>query len=112
MENNISYCGIDCEKCAIYKATKKLNKGYIKRICVEWSKYYNKIINEEDIKCYGCKDPVVFKYCKYCDIKECNNKKGIMNCINCEEYKCERLYKLIENYNKNKEIFELIEKTR
>ena len=98
MNEIISYCGLICENCPIYLATreadKKKKENIVYEIISKCKTYYGIDYKFEDINdCDGCKSVSgrLFFACNNCKIKKCAIEKGIDNCAYCNEYACEEL---------------------
>jgi hypothetical protein len=93
MDGMVSVCGLLCNECGAFLATK--NDDDKKRVEVArlWSKQYNADLKPEDINCSGCisDSGPLFSHCKVCEIRKCGKKKGVVNCAYCDEYACEKL---------------------
>jgi hypothetical protein len=89
----IAYCGLDCEKCNAYIATKTNDNKLRKATAQEWSKLFKTELRAEDINCTGCKSTgVKLYYCgNLCEIRKCATKKQLENCGLCETYPCDKL---------------------
>jgi len=111
MERIISYCGLVCNDCPAYIATKSNNQEQKLKLSKEWSSpdYY---VSPEDINCLGCnKDSeAVFKFCNECEIRICGIEEGIENCGYCSEYPCSKLDIPFKNTPENKERLDQINK--
>jgi hypothetical protein len=99
MEENLAYCGLICEKCAIYLATREEDKDkqYEMRVDIAQGikKHYGQETKPEDVNdCDGCKAKTGKIFCTGCEIRICAVEKGIENCAYCEDYPCEILEKL------------------
>jgi hypothetical protein len=99
MEENLAYCGLICEKCPIYLATREADKDrqYKMRtdIAREIKKHYGREIKPEDVgDCDGCKTEGGRLFCTDCQIRICATEKGLANCAYCHDYPCEALEKL------------------
>jgi hypothetical protein len=97
MEKHISYCGIWCQACPIYWATREKNKekklkmrNEIARICNE---QYKARLSPEDVSdCDGCKtNRRLFSGSSKCEIRECAKERKLQNCARCSDYACEKL---------------------
>ena len=94
----MAYCGLMCEGCPIYWATRERNKekkekmiAAIVRICNEQNGLQ---YTSEDIEdCDGCRTESgnLFSGCRDCRIRVCATEKGIESCASCSEYACENL---------------------
>ena len=98
MDEILAYCGLDCNSCPIYLATREENKEKQKRkrkvIVLLIKKHYGLKLNLEDItNCDGCTVDTgrLFSQCKDCTIRKCARQKGIESCAYCGEYICEEL---------------------
>jgi len=98
MTEMVAYCGLACQTCPIYLATRQENKeeqarmrAEIVQLCKE---QYGMDYELEDITdCDGCRteDGRLFSACKNCLIRKCAKQKGLENCAYCTEYACVRL---------------------
>lgn len=101
----IAYCGLLCNKCEAYIATKEKNDVKKEALAQEWSSDDYKL-KKEDINCYGCtKDNSgpIFKFCEECEIRKCGIEKDIDNCGICDKYPCNMLEKPFEMSPDNKD---------
>ena len=99
MEETLSYCGLICQTCAIYLATRE--KDEEKRckmrvdIAQQIKEHYGQECKPEDVTdCDGCKAESGRLFCTSCQIRKCARQKGFENCAHCDEYACEELEKL------------------
>jgi len=96
----IAYCGLICQGCPIYWATKEKNEEKKEKMRVEIArqcKEYDLKYELQDITdCDGCKTEGgrLFSGCKKCEIRKCARGKKIENCAHCDQYACEKLKKL------------------
>ena len=85
MRNLIAYCGLDCEKCDAYIATKNNDQALREKSAKLWSELNNATILPEHINCEGCR--VNGKKTVFCDslcqIRQCAMKKGVLTCGEC-----------------------------
>jgi len=89
----VSFCGLLCNECGAFVATKNNDDEKRKEVSQLWSKQYNTNLKPEDINCTGClsdRQPI-FGHCNVCEIRKCGKAKGIANCAHCDEYACEKL---------------------
>jgi len=94
----MGYCGLVCETCPIYLATRKENRSEqamlrveIARLCRE---QYGLAYQAEDITdCDGClgEESQLFPPSRNCAIRSCAKEKGLENCAYCSDYTCEQL---------------------
>jgi len=98
MTEMLSYCGLVCNTCPIYIATREKDKkeqtrmrAEIARMCkVEYGMNYE----QSDITdCDGCRTEggKLFLGCHDCAIRTCARGKAIENCAYCSEYVCQKL---------------------
>ncbi len=98
MSETLAYCGLICQTCPIYIASRIVDeterlreKTKIAKICLE---NYGIHYKPEDITdCDGCwaENDQVFSSCGSCEIRRCARQKTIENCALCEEYACDKL---------------------
>lgn len=99
-EKHIAMCGLDCNSCPAFIATKNNNNSLRKKTAKEWTIRYSgkdtPPIKQEDINCVGClsEKGLLYKNCSRCEIRKCGLVKGIKNCNECKDYKCEKLIEL------------------
>ena len=98
MVEMIAYCGLSCQTCPIYLATRQENKEEQARMRVEivrlCKEQYGMDLELEDISdCDGCKTDGerLFSQCKNCPIRQCASEKKLENCAYCTEYACGNL---------------------
>ena len=87
MNKMIAICGLDCEKCDAYIATKNDDQALREKTAKLWSELNNAPILPEHINCEGCrKDGKKTVYCdNLCAIRQCALKRGMVTCGNCPE---------------------------
>lgn len=100
----IAYCGLMCDGCPIYWATREKDKGKkgkmraaIAQLCSEHYGFeYGLEYTSTDITdCDGCrtKGGRLFSGCRQCKIRKCAIQKGLKSCAYCSEYACDNLRK-------------------
>jgi hypothetical protein len=98
MSEMLAYCGLVCDTCPIYLATRVVDteeqtkmRVEIARLCKE--QYGMKYEPADITDCDGCrtKEGRLFSGCRDCAIRNCASGKGLENCAHCVEYVCERL---------------------
>ena len=110
MERIVAYCGIICSDCPTLKATKMDDDDERRRVAKLWTKQYGKEFKIEDINCDGCltEGPRVFSYCNVCEIRKCAKERKVENCAYCEDYACDKLSKLFNEFKPAKEVLDEI----
>lgn len=95
-------CGLDCGSCAAFIATKNNDDVLREKTAKKWSKIKNRAIKSENINCYGClsQNKPIYKKCLVCEVRKCGIEKGIKNCKECKNYKCEKLVVLQKSFFK------------
>jgi hypothetical protein len=95
----IAVCGLDCNKCGAFLATKENDDQKRAKVAQEWSKRFKVEVKTEDINCEGCQSMggLVFNYCHVCEIRKCGKEKGLKNCGYCSEYPCHKLNFIFSN---------------
>lgn len=96
----IAYCGLDCEKCDAYIATKNNDQALREKTAKLWSELNNVTILPEHINCEGCRTNGVKTY--YCDnlcaIRQCAMNKSVSTCGDCAQMEqCEKVAVVIGN---------------
>lgn len=103
MNNSISYCGLVCDSCPIYLATRETDEAKKEKMIYDiidmCKMHYGIDYKFEDINdCDGCKSTSdrLFFGCKDCKIRSCAIVKGVENCAYCEEYTCDNLVEIFK----------------
>jgi len=98
MNESLAYCGLLCNGCPIYLATKEVNttlKARMKSVIAQMSKeLYGLDQKPEDITdCDGCwsANDRLFPGCLQCQIRICAREKELENCAYCIDYPCGKL---------------------
>ena len=86
----IAACGLDCEKCDIYKAS---DDPELAQKFVDWFKRErNEDVAISQIRCAGCRGERAEHWSPDCWIlKCCVDEKGHDFCFQCDEFPCEKL---------------------
>ncbi len=94
----IAYCGLTCESCPIYSATRQADKKEQARMRREILRLlhdqYRMELELKDITdCDGCRTDGerLFSRCRHCPIRQCARQKNLPSCANCPDYACENL---------------------
>ena len=87
MEQNFGYCGLDCNTCEAFIATRDNNDEIRIKLAEKWSTE-EYILKPEDIHCMGCHSEDTFEFCDKCNIRICARKKGFNTCAECYDYPC------------------------
>ena len=100
MNDSIAFCGLNCEKCDAYIATKNNDDALREKTAKLWSELNNVPILPEHINCDGCRmDGKKTVFCdKLCPIRQCAMKKGFETCADCSDFdKCSKVAMVIGN---------------
>ena len=100
MKNNIAYCGLDCEKCDAYIATKNNDNALRQKVAKLWSELNGVSITPDMINCEGCRaDGVKTPFCEsLCRIRQCGLEKKYNTCGDCAQLEnCEKVGMIIKN---------------
>lgn len=100
MNKLIAFCGLDCEKCDAYIATKNNDQALREKTAKLWSKLNNATILPEHINCEGCRmDGAKTVFCStMCEIRRCAIGKGLESCGNCPQMDvCDKLAPVLAN---------------
>ena len=87
MKRQIAVCGLDCEKCDAYIATKNNDQSLREKTAKLWSELNHASILPEHINCEGCRmNGAKTLFCSsLCEIRKCAVAKGIETCGYCPE---------------------------
>jgi hypothetical protein len=93
----IGYCGLDCEQCEAFIATRNNDDALRVKVAAEWAKSYNAPIKPEHINCTGCQSAgVKTYYCEQlCEVRKCAKTKSVNTCADCSDYPCSALEQIL-----------------
>ena len=106
MNEMTAICGLLCNQCDAFIATRDDNDEKRAEVAQLWSKQYNCDIEPADINCLGCTsdDDCHFGHCSVCEIRKCATEKQAVNCAHCDDYACEQLegfFQVVPDARKN-----------
>lgn len=83
----IAFCGLDCEKCDAFIATKNNDQALREKTAKLWAELNHAPILPEHINCEGCRmNGKKTVFCdSLCGIRQCALKKGVNTCGDCAE---------------------------
>ena len=87
MQNNIAYCGLDCEQCDAYIATLHDDQALREKTAKLWAELNHAPILPEHIHCQGCRaDGAKTVFCEQlCAVRRCALQRGADTCGDCPE---------------------------
>ncbi len=97
MGTTLSYCGLVCQTCPIFTATREQDSGKQAKLRSEiaemCTKHYGVTYEAKDINdCDGCRSGGrLFFGCNGCHIRNCAIARDIETCAQCHEYICDEL---------------------
>ncbi|HOI25521.1 MAG TPA: DUF3795 domain-containing protein [Caldisericia bacterium] len=96
--SKISYCGLDCEICPAFIATRDGNADLLEETAQRWSELYHCTMTPKDVLCGGCTSGSGIVNCHWheCEIRICAEDKKVENCGKCEKYSCETIQALTD----------------
>ena len=100
MKNLIAFCGLDCELCEAYIATKNNDDRLRRKVAKEWSELNHVEITPQMINCQGCRvDGLKTPFCQsMCPIRQCAMGRKVGTCAECGEKKaCGKLTMITES---------------
>lgn len=100
MKDMIGYCGLDCEKCDAYLATKNNDQALCEKTAKLWAELNNAPILSEHINCEGCRlNGAKTVFCdSLCEIRKCALNRDVTTCGNCSELEiCPTVRVILEN---------------
>ena len=98
--DKIAYCGLNCETCDAYLATKSNDQALRVKTAELWSKLNGITILPDEINCEGCRgNGVKTVYCSsICPIRQCALKRAVDTCGSCSEIEsCKKVSAIISN---------------
>ncbi len=85
---DISYCGLNCAQCPIYKASH--GDDELQRNLVSWMRE-NRDSSIDYVGCEGCRFSPDDCWTPSCAFRECAIENGYKYCFECPEFVCEKL---------------------
>lgn len=99
--NNMAYCGLVCDRCPIYLASREENEDKQRNMRIEVARMCNELYQaqyklEDVTDCDGCRADTgrLFTGCRKCEIRACAMNRKIEHCGQCGDYACDRLKKM------------------
>ncbi len=100
MDDQIGYCGLDCETCDAYIATVRNDQALREKTAKLWAELNHAPILPEHIHCEGCRSKGAKTiFCEaMCEIRKCALGKDVSTCGGCPEWeRCPTLGTVLEN---------------
>ena len=99
-QDMIGCCGLNCEKCDAYIATKNNDDALREKTAKLWSELNHTRILPEHINCTGCRaDGVKTVFCEsICAVRKCALQQGFATCGDCRKMEtCPTLGTIVAN---------------
>lgn len=95
MNETMAYCGLICEECPAFIATRNEDMEALAKLAVEWGDEGD-AFTAEDMMCDGCTARGrIFTWCRECELRNCAPKRGVATCAHCPDYEgCDKLQRL------------------
>ena len=95
MSRLVAMCGLLCNECQAYIATRDNDLAAKAKIAAEWSSE-DFPLKAEDIFCDGCVPAGgrILSFCTACEARQCGLERGVENCAHCADYACAKLEKV------------------
>jgi len=95
----VGYCGIRCDECKVFLASRDEDIQLREQLAVMWKRDFNQEIPTTSFVCDGCssEENKLFGYCRSCDIRKCAREKTVVNCAHCTEYPCAPLGEFLKD---------------
>jgi Protein of unknown function (DUF3795) len=100
IKDTVAYCGLFCESCGIYIATKKNDGPELERLAQIMK------TTKDKIRCEGCRSSVLSPHCRECGFTACAKTRGADNCEQCGEFPCVKLREFQAQLPHRAELFE------
>jgi len=116
---DLSFCGIDCNDCDVFKATAtgdeearaRAHKVWLKTAQQHWGM---ETLDPAILSCRGCrsKGDDIFKGCRHCPMRNCAQKRGLASCGLCPEWEtCDSLAQVFADEPKARANLEAVAKS-
>jgi len=100
IKDTVAFCGLFCESCGVYIATKNHDEADLERIALRMK------TTKEEIRCEGCLSAVLSPHCRECALKACARSKSLQNCELCGDFPCAKLRDFQAQLPHRAELFE------
>ena len=100
MKDMIAYCGLDCEKCDAYLATKNDDQMLREKTARLWAELNHAPILPEHINCQGCRaEGIKTVFCdSLCAVRRCARKRAVATCGDCADLEqCQTVGAILSN---------------
>ena len=99
MSKIVAMCGLICDDCKAFIATRKDDDEMRQKVVDAWSTEDERL-KLEDVDCDGCMiHERLHSFCVICDVRKCGIQKGVENCAHCSEFPCDKLEKLWQSFH-------------
>ena len=89
MNENIAYCGLNCEECPANIARQTNDQELREKTAKAWSAP-GFTVKAEQVNCEGCHSTgEQFFHCNQCGVRNCATEKGVNTCADCGDYPCD-----------------------
>lgn len=118
MNPNLSCCGLVCEGCPVYWATRETDprrKQRIREACVRTlEEQFDVEKNIAEITdCDGCgTDGRLFSGAGDCAVRKCCRQRSLKTCAHCDDYPCESLIPLLKENPSQKSRLDILRAVR
>ena len=108
-----SYCGLDCEQCEAFIATRNNDDALRAKVAAAWAKQTHAPIKPEHINCTGCQSTGAKTfYCdQLCEVKKCSVQKAFSTCAECSDFPCGALDQIHHGAPQARKTLEALRKT-
>jgi len=83
MNNHICYCGHDCARCKVYRATIEDNDALRAESAAFYGEAMGRSFPIEAMNCHGGRSDNVMEGCKECPFMVCCKELGLEGCLDC-----------------------------
>lgn len=94
----ICYCGHDCSRCRIFRATLSDDDAERKTIAEFYKTEFKQEIPVERLNCLSSRSDEIMEGCLQCPYMKCSKEKDLHTCSECSQYPCEMLSWYLEKY--------------
>lgn len=84
-----SFCGLNCEECPVYQATRNQDRAHQVWLAAEYSSE-SSWYSPSDMTCQGChsQQRLESKMCQACALRKCASSRVRQTCAECAEFPC------------------------
>jgi hypothetical protein len=93
---SLAYCGLNCEECPVFQATRNRDEVHKRWLAAEYSSE-QLCFSTRDMTCYGChsQQRLESRMCQGCQLRACASSRLVENCAHCRDFPCNLIERFV-----------------